>query len=69
MVRAHSIEDLELPLGWLEPPNGIALEDHREAPLGVRIELLQPIQAAREAAEQQLADLGLVSWFDPVILN
>src|SRR6059036_715078 len=61
VARADAVEDLKLPLGWLEPSKRLALENDCEAALGVGTELLQPIETSREAAKQQLADLSLVS--------
>src|SRR5690349_13557414 len=50
MRRPHAIEDLELTLGRLEPSKRLPLEDYGEAALGVGGELLQAIEAPREAA-------------------
>ena len=46
MIAPDLIEDLELPLGRLEPLEGIPIEDDREFALRVGMEFLHRIEAA-----------------------
>ncbi len=56
LLGAELVVDLELPFGRLEPLRRVALQDDGKTALGIRIELLQRVQAARKAAEQHLLD-------------
>src|SRR3546814_7486589 len=53
---ATLFRSLELPLRRLEPLAGVAFEDDSETALGVRVELLQWVQALCESTEQHLLD-------------
>src|SRR3546814_17643124 len=56
LCGAEVVVELELPLRRLEPRAGFAFEDDSETALGVRVELLQWVQALCESTEQRLLD-------------
>ncbi len=58
IVGAMPVVNLELPLGGLEPFQGITLQDDGEAPLRVRPELLHRVETLGESAEEVLRHVG-----------
>ena len=51
IINSGTVEELELPPGWLKPLQCFALKNYGELSLGVRLKLLSWVQAARESSE------------------
>src|SRR6266436_5702249 len=60
MVRPDTVEDLELPPGRLEPLDRVPIQNDRQFPLGVGVELLHGIEAPLESAEEIFRHVALV---------